>query len=82
MSAADEIQIQVVDDRERLGSDRLTSLKEALLAGRTVMVVDAEPLTGQEKARLRGFLATRKYRLRLRHRPIGTLAWAVKEPPQ
>jgi hypothetical protein len=75
-----EIEIQIVGERERLGSDRLTGLKEALLAGRTVMVVDTSPLTIQEKARLRGYLHTRRYRLRLRRRPAGTLAWAVEDP--
>jgi hypothetical protein len=78
----EDIAIQVVSDRERLGSDRLTKLKEALLAGRTVMVVDAQPLTIQEKGRLRGWLALRHYRLRLRRRPNGTLAWADKDPSQ
>lgn len=74
------IEIQEVSDRERLGSDRLTNLKEALLLGRTVMVVDAVPLSDNEKRRLRPFLATRGYRLRLRHRPGGILAWAVEIP--
>jgi hypothetical protein len=78
----DSIELEIVSDRERLGSDRLTNLKEALLDGRTVMVTDASPLTDQEKARLRGFLAIRKYRLRLRHRPAGVLAWVVREPAQ
>lgn len=73
-----EIEVLIVDDRERLGQDRLTPLKEALLAGRTVMVVDSQPLTDQEKGRLRGWLAVRHYRLRLRRRPQGTLAWVVE----
>jgi hypothetical protein len=75
-----ELLIELVPDDRRLDGGRLAPLKQALMDGRTVMVVDAHPLSPREKSNLRNWLRTRGFFLRLRRRVQGQLVWADRGP--